>query len=64
MFSKKVAPFPNNWSQKYLHGLNEISEKIRWPTLEFNSSACLPLVAEDLMAAAKSSLHGELRWEF
>ena len=33
-----MAQFPNNWSHGNMHGLNEISEIIRGPKLEFNSS--------------------------
>ena len=37
--TKKLAQFPKNWSHGNMHGLNEISEKLKWPTLEFNSNS-------------------------
>ena len=41
--TKILAQFPNNWSHGNMHGLHEISEKLRGPTLEFNSS-CYQMV--------------------
>ena len=41
MSTQELAQFPNNWSHANMHGLHEISEKSRGPTLEFNSKQVL-----------------------